>query len=99
MKDNGKCESKCGAVTNELINTEALRTRNEEGKTYYPAIPTNARATSRHLAASKAPATAASNQTARKAPVVNGLDEEDRLGMRRARKVVRWTVITLDYIE
>ena len=85
------------ARANVALQQAGLSTRgrwatgNGEGKTYYPAIPANARATSRHLAASKAPATAASTQTAKKAPGLNGLDEEDRLGMRRARKVVRWT--------
>lgn len=72
---------------------------NMEGETYYPAIPANARATSRHLAANKAPATAASTQTARKAPELNGLDEGDRLGTRRARKVVRWTMTSLECFE
>ncbi len=70
-----------------------------EEKTYYPAIPANARATSRHLAASRAPATAASNHTAKKAPELNGLDDGDMFGMRRARKVVRWTVTSLGCIE
>ena len=93
MENNGKSEGKGSAEIGKIVNIGIVS--GGEGKTYYPAIPANARATSRHLAARIAPATAASTQTAKKAPELNGLDEEDRLGTRRVRKVVRWTVGSL----
>ena len=59
-------------------------------QTYYPAIPAKASAIYLHLAASMEHAMAESSQTARKAGAARGFEEET-LGMRRERKVVRWT--------